>query len=143
MKISTKGIYALEVAVDLACHASDEKRESIRSIAERRKLSEKYLERIVSLLKRAGLVSSMRGAFGGYCLTRPASQITVLEVLQAAEGDLAPVECLVKSTDCGIPCSTCPTRGNWNQMWMLIKNAVKDTTLEDILKSVIDKEEFV
>lgn len=140
MKISTKGIYALEVAVDLACYASDERRESIRSIAARRDLSEKYLERIVSLLKKAGLVSSTRGASGGYCLARPASQITVLDVLMAAEGDLAPVECLVKSTDCGIACSACPTRGNWNQMWTLIKNAVKDTTIEDILKSVIDKE---
>lgn len=62
MKISTKGIYALEMVVDLAIYADDENRASIPSVAGRRKISEKYLERIASMLKKAGIVKSTRGA---------------------------------------------------------------------------------
>lgn len=140
MRISTKGIYALEVTVDLACYASEEKRATIRDIAKRRGISEKYLERIVGLLKKGGIVSSARGALGGYCLARKDSEITVLQVLEAAEGDLAPVDCLVRAADCKMDCDTCPTRKHWNHMWELLKNAVKDTTIEAIVKSVVDKE---
>lgn len=140
MKISTKGIYALEVTVDLACYGSEEKRATIRDIAKRRGISEKYLERIVSLLKRGGIVNSARGALGGYCLARKACDITVLQVLEAAEGDLAPVECLVRKADCKRNCDTCPTRKYWKRMWEILKGAVKDTTIESIVKSVVDKE---
>ena len=60
MKISTKGIYALEMVVDLAIYADDGNRASIRSVAVRRKLSEKYLERIASMLKKAEIIKSTR-----------------------------------------------------------------------------------
>lgn len=139
MKISTKGIYALEVAVDLSIYASREKLESIKNIAARRKLSEKYLDRIVGLLKKEGLVESIRGAYGGYYLAREPKDISVLDVLTAAEGDLAPVECLSKETDCGIDCDTCPTRNTWNHMWDLLRDSIKETTIEDIKKLVLDK----
>lgn len=132
MKISTKGIYALEVAVDLAIHADNENRVSIRSVAERRKLSEKYLERIVSMLKKANLVKSTRGAYGGYCLARDPKDITVLDVLMAAEGDLAPVQCLTKDTDCGIDCDGCATRNTWNHIWELMKSVAGDTSIAQI-----------
>lgn len=143
MKISTKGIYALEVAVDLAIYADDENRVSIRSVAERRKLSEKYLERIVSMLKRAGIVKSTRGAYGGYCLAREPKDITVLDVLMAAEGDLAPVQCLTKDTDCGIDCDTCATRSTWNHIWELLKDAIKDTSIEQIRKLAESKQSVI
>ena len=60
MKISTKGIYALEVVVDLSIHAGRDHLVSVLNVAERRNLSEKYLERIVSMLKKGGVVKSMR-----------------------------------------------------------------------------------
>ena len=72
MKISTKGRYALEIAADLAMHSDHEHRESLRNIARRRDLSEKYLERIVKMLCSAGIVSSARGVRGGYCLAKDA-----------------------------------------------------------------------
>lgn len=140
MKISTKGIYALEVAVDLAMYASDENRVSIRSVAERRNLSEKYLERIVSMLKKAGVVKSTRGAYGGYCLAKEPRDITVLDVLRAAEGDLAPVQCLTKETDCGIDCERCATRSTWNHIWDLLKIAIKDTSIEQIKELAENKQ---
>ena len=66
MKMSTRGQYALEIAVDLALHLMPDRLESLNDIAKRRNLSEKYLERIMKLLKEAGLVKSGRGAYGGY-----------------------------------------------------------------------------
>lgn len=139
MKISTKGIYALEAVVDLALYGDEENLESIKNIATRRDLSEKYLERIFGMLKKAGLVNSIRGAYGGYYLAGAAKDISVLDVLTAVEGDLAPVECLTKNTDCGIDCDLCPTRGTWNRMWQILKDTIKDTSIEDIKKLVIDK----
>ena len=99
MKMSTRGQYALEIAVDLALHLMPDRLESLNDIAKRRNLSEKYLERIMKLLKEAGLVKSVRGAYGGYCLTKEPGEISVLEVLRAAEGQLAPVSCLVENTE--------------------------------------------
>lgn len=134
MKISTKGIYALEITVDLALYADESNLVSLSSIAARRELSEKYLERIVAALKKEDLIMSVRGACGGYCLSRPPDQIMISEILAASEGDLAPVECLSTEIDCGIDCTKCPTRGMWNTMWEEIKSVVGNTTLADIVE---------
>ena len=132
MKISTKGIYALEMVVDLAIYADDGNRASIRIVAVRRKLSEKYLERIASMLKKAEIIKSTRGAGGGYCLARPAGDITALEVLLAAEGNLAPVECLIRDMGCGIDCGKCATKETWNRLWDLTRDAVRDVSIAQI-----------
>ena len=132
MKISTKGIYALEVVVDLSIHAGRDHLVSVLNVAERRNLSEKYLERIVSMLKKGGIVESMRGAYGGYCLARDPEDITVLDVLTSVEGNLAPVECLTKNIDCGIECEQCATREIWQHIWDLLRDSVKDTTIAQI-----------
>ena len=137
MKISTKGIYALEIMVDLAlCEEDNDGQclEKIKNIAARRELSEKYLERIISLLKKAGLVASVRGAYGGYFLARSADQISVLDVLCAVEGDLAPVQCLINPEECGLVGGVCPTKGTWSDVWELIKDTVRETTIADIKK---------
>lgn len=133
MRISTKGIYALEIITDLAMHSGLDSLESLKNIAGRRKLSEKYLERIVKGMKEKKLVTSVRGARGGYCLAREASQITVKEVLMAAEGELAPVACLTEQTDCGIDCGTCPTRGTWGAIWEAILETAEAVTVQDII----------
>ncbi len=138
MKISTKGKYALEIVVDLAMHSERDHRESLKNIARRRELSEKYLERIVKMLCSAGIVSSARGAFGGYCLSREADDITILEVLKASEGELAPVECLTRETDCGIACGQCPTREVWADMWEIIKDTAGEITIGDIVKEALN-----
>ena len=134
MKISTKGIYALEIITDLAMHTGDGALESIGSIARRRGLSVKYSERLIKELKEQGLVVSIRGAHGGYCLGRDAGEITVREVLQAEEGELAPVECLTRETDCGIDCNTCATREIWSQIWQIILDTAQEVTIGDIIE---------
>lgn len=141
MKISTKGRYAVEIMADLALYADEDHRASLKSIADRRKLSEKYLERIVKELKANGLVSSVRGAYGGYCLEKETGKITVREVLTSVEGELAPVECLTKETDCGIDCDHCPTRGTWNRIWKEILRVTESVTVKDIVDQIKNSQE--
>lgn len=136
MKMSTKGKYALEIVIDLAMHSDGEHLESLKNIAERRKLSEKYLERIIKGLKETGVVRSVRGAFGGYCLEKDPKDISVLEVLTAVEGELAPVQCLIQETDCGIDCTICPTRYTWETMWNIIRDTVRDRSVADIMERI-------
>lgn len=143
MKISTKGRYAVEIMSDLAVYASENSLESLRNIAERRGLSEKYLERIVRALREAGLVNSVRGVYGGYSLSREAHQITVKEVLTAVEGELTPVACLIGETDCTIGCEKCPTRGTWNEMWSKILEVVDSVTIADIVESAVHREKNI
>ena len=87
MKISTKGRYALRLMLDLAL-ASPGEPVPLRDVAQRQEISDKYLEQIVTPLSRAGLVRSVRGAGGGYLLTRAPSAYTVGEILRPLEGSL-------------------------------------------------------
>lgn len=139
MRISTKGTYALEIIVDLAMHSSEEHLEQLKNIAARRGLSEKYLERIVKAMKNENLILSTRGAMGGYRLARRPEDITVLDVLRSVEGELAPVECLTKETNCGIAWKDCLTRGVWADMWREILGVTENVSVADITKEVVDR----
>ena len=91
MKISTKGRYGLRALIDLAQYSEIEP-VSINSIATRQGISEGYLEQLLTLLKKAGLIKSIRGAGGGYVLAKEMNEISVGDVLRALEGSLQPVE---------------------------------------------------
>ena len=93
MKISTKGRYALRVMIDLALH-SDGAFVSLKDIAIRQEISNKYLEQIISLLNKAGYLESARGNTGGYKLTKKPSEYVIGDILRATEGDLSPIFCL-------------------------------------------------
>lgn len=132
MKISTKGIYALEAVMDLAMHSEGEL-VTIKDISSRTEISEKYLERIVGALKKKNILESTRGKFGGYRLGAEAKDINVSHILMAVEGDLAPVECLTMTTDCGIDPDCCVTRIFWNGLWEKIKRITDHTTLQQLI----------
>lgn len=93
LKLSTKGRYGLKAMLDLAFHYNDSPI-SLKVIAKRQHLSENYLEQLIAILRRAGLVNSVRGAQGGYMLSKPPEKIKVGEIIQALEGTLAPVDCV-------------------------------------------------
>ena len=93
MLISTKGRYALRVMIDLAEHRSGEFI-SLKEIAQRQEISEKYLESIIRTLVKAKVVESLRGKGGGYRLTKNPEQYTVGSILRLTEESLAPVACL-------------------------------------------------
>ena len=94
MKLSTKGRYGLRALIDLAQYGEQEA-VSIQSISARQQISDSYLEQLVRKLKKAGLVTSVRGAQGGYRLARPAEGISVGDVLRALEGSIEAVSCQV------------------------------------------------
>ena len=90
MQISTKGRYALRLMLDLAVHNTGEL-VKIKDISARENISEKYLEQIISSLKKAGYVKSLRGAQGGYMLAREPETYTVGTILRLTEGSMKPV----------------------------------------------------
>ena len=91
MKLSTKGRYGLRALIDLARY-SEYNPVSITSISDRQDISERYLEQLMAMMKKSGLVKSVRGAGGGYILAKDLSEISVGDVLRSLEGNLEPVE---------------------------------------------------
>ncbi|NLG88474.1 MAG: Rrf2 family transcriptional regulator [Clostridiaceae bacterium] len=134
MKISTKGQYGLEALVALALISPDEP-VSLKSIAELCNLSESYILQIFLVLRKAGIVSSVRGTKGGYALSREPSGITVKQVLEALEGPLAPVYCIVDG--CEETCSRyeiCAARLLWEKVKKSIDDLTDSITLADLVK---------
>ena len=89
---------------------------SISSISQRQNISESYLEQLVAKLRKAGLVTSIRGAQGGYRLARPASEISVGDVLRALEGNLEAVECSALTDEGCQGADLCVTRYVWQKI---------------------------
>lgn len=88
MHISTKGRYGIRALLDLSVHAGKDSVVTLASIAERQNISEGYLEQVIALLRKANIVTGIKGPQGGYILSRPAKQIKIKQVLEALEGDL-------------------------------------------------------
>jgi Rrf2 family protein len=99
MRITTKSRYGLRAMIQLAINTRENKTTTLVSIAEKQKLSERYLEQIFSLLKRGGLIVSTRGVKGGYALARDAADITVADMLRVLEDPVEIVGCL-KENEC-------------------------------------------
>ena len=133
MKISTKGRYALRLMLDLAENAP-ESCVSLRDISARQNISIKYLEQIVSLLCKSGLLISIRGAQGGYMLAKKPSEYTVGEILQVTEGNLAPVACLEDAQNRCERYAACGTVGFWEGLYQTIRAYADRYTLEDLLR---------
>jgi Rrf2 family transcriptional regulator, cysteine metabolism repressor len=91
LKISTKGRYGLTIMMELAKFYGSGPT-SLKSIAEKHQLSEHYLEQLVAPLRNAGLVKSIRGAYGGYILSKLPEQVTAGEVIRVLEGPISPVD---------------------------------------------------
>ena len=132
MKISTKGRYALRVMIDLALN-SNGKYISLKDIAERQEISNKYLEQIISLLNKAGYLETARGNTGGYKLAKEPKEYTVGNILRATEGDLAPIYCLTEDGECDRQ-KGCKTYSFWKGLDNVINEYIDSKTLEDLIK---------
>ena len=132
MMISTRGRYALRVMIDLAEHI-DEGYIPLQTIAKRQGISEKYLESILAVLSKAGLLDAVRGKGGGYRLTKPAKEYTAFEVLSLTEGTLAPVTCLERGQQCenAVNCRTLPL---WQGLDQVIAAYLCSYTLADLTR---------
>lgn len=130
--ISTRGRYALRVMIDLAEHI-DEGYIPLQTIAKRQGISEKYLESILAVLSKAGLLDAVRGKGGGYRLSNPAKEYTAFEVLSLTEGTLAPVTCLERGQQCenAVNCRTLPL---WQGLDQVIAAYLCSYTLADLTR---------
>lgn len=143
MMFSTRAEYGVRVMVALAneqvrdgIHAAPA---SLAQIAEDNGLPFAYLEHLAARLKKASLVESRRGPRGGYLLARPAGDITMAQIVEALEGQIAPIEC-ISSTDDGVACSRedsdpneiCPTKILWTRVQGAIVRSLTDMTLADL-----------
>jgi Rrf2 family protein len=132
MMVSTKGRYALTVMTDIARN-SNGNYVSLADISERENLSMKYLESIIAILNKGGLLESLRGKNGGYRLAREPRDYNISEILLLTEGTLAPVNCIMQE---GVQCekaATCSTLPLWAGLDKVIENYLSDITLEDII----------
>lgn len=129
--LTTKGKYGLRAVLDIA---GQKEPASVSSIAARQNISEAYLEKLLSLLKKAGIVNGLRGAQGGYILAKKTEEISVGEVLRALEGSLNPIGCAL--IDENISCEGeegCKTKYVWKRISDSINAAVDGLMLSDLL----------
>jgi Rrf2 family cysteine metabolism transcriptional repressor len=138
MMFSTKAEYGVRVMTHLARYDGDAPI-PLTAIADAEGLPLAYLEHLVQRLRRAELVESRRGAHGGYSLPRPASEITMAEVVEALEGEIAPIECITADADGVLTCARegeglCPTKLMWTRVQGSIVRTLTEMTLADLVR---------
>ena len=133
MKLSTKGRYGLRALIDLALYGEAEA-VSIQSISARQQISDSYLEQLVRKLKKAGLVTSVRGAQGGYRLAKPAGEISVGDVLRALEGSIEAVSCGVENNANCLGKDLCVARYVWEKVNKSIQETVDSIMISQLVE---------
>lgn len=131
MKMSSKARYGLYVSVELARRYQRQEVVTVSTLAHTTGVTEKYLEQIVALMKKAQIVVSTRGANGGYKLTDHPQNITVGRVLRAVEDNLKIMDCVNK--DCANGCN-CVSRNLWTKLQININNYLDTITLQQLLE---------
>ena len=133
MRLSTRARYGTRLMLELALNFNNGTI-FLKDIAEKEEISEKYLSHLVIPLKSSGLISSSRGAHGGYQLAKSPSQITLKEIVQTLEGSISCVECVKNPSICS-RVSKCATRGIWQKLDEKISDELNSVTLEDLANS--------
>ena len=135
MLVSTKGRYALRVMIVLA--ENSESYAPLKEIAESEGISEKYMESILVMLTKVGILEGLRGKGGGYRLARPADEITVGSVLKVGEGGLSPVSCLTAPNHKCDKTEGCKTRPMWEKLDGVIDEFLESITLADLANGTV------
>jgi len=140
MQISTFARYGLRALIRLVkITKTDKKVASIKEIAKIEHISAKYLESIFSVLKKTGYLTSVKGKYGGYHLTKPANEITVYEIINTLDGNISPVNCVDNFNKCADPPPVCTVWYLWKELDEVIKNTLNNKTLEDLADNVNNK----
>ena len=138
MKITTKGCYGLRAMIELASQDGGQPL-SMEMISESRQISRKYLHALMTSLRSAGLVKSVRGPGGGYTLSRSPKLINIKEILLALEGPLAPSNCADEPSSCERS-GGCPMIGLWNKINDVTEKLLEGVTLEDVTRDDMNSE---
>ncbi len=138
MKLSTKGRYGVRAMFDLVLHQGDGPI-PLRSIAEREDISEHYLEQLIAVLRKAGIVNSVRGAHGGYLLAKAPQEITIGDIIRALEGPIAPSDCVLdrEQDECGNS-PDCVVKMIWKRVKDSIDDVLDSITLEDLRQEAVN-----
>ncbi len=134
MKLSTRSRYGMRALLELAMEYGKGPLQ-IKTIAKKEGISNKYLEQLISILKSAGLVRSIRGPRGGYILSKDPKDISLKDVFTTLEGPLMTVECVDHPEYCS-RCLDCVTREIWVEMQDAMMNVLESRTLADLIKDV-------
>lgn len=130
MWISTKAQYGMRALVEVALGGKEPT--SLKTVAERQSLSHQYLEQIFAVLRRAGIVESVRGAHGGYRVARPLDEVPALEVVELLEGSVAPVTCIDDEGNCD-RVGHCSTEILWRRVDAAVREVLGSTSLADLV----------
>lgn len=130
MKLSKKGDYCIRAMLDLALQGEGQL-VLLKDIARRQLVSERFLEQVMTTLKNAGFVKSNRGARGGFYLARNPADITLLDILRAAIGDICLVDCVRNPEECS-RAATCSAREVWDELGGILYRILGALTLEEI-----------
>lgn len=131
MKVSTKGDYGVRALIELAHHFGETRPTQSGEIAARQSIPESYLEQLLTTLRRAGFIRSVRGPQGGHALIRDPFELRVSEVIVALEGSILPIDCLDEAS----PCSKgggCAQRDMWQDVRSAILGVLDNTTIGDL-----------
>lgn len=139
MKISTRGRYALRIMLDLAINNTGGYI-SLKEIAARQEISEKYLEQIIPALSKGGFVRSTRGSHGGYMLVGKPEDYTVGMIVRQLEGELTPVDC-ADCSDCCQRAERCVTIEVWQKIKEAVDQVVDGITLDQLVARYYEKAE--
>ena len=131
MKLSTRARYGIHAMFELATRYGQGP-QPLKSIAESQSIPEQYLEQLMGLLRREGLVESVRGAQAGYMLGRAPGQITMGELMHVLEGPILLADCLTDERGCERSCA-CPTRVVWERLSKSIDEVLYAVTLQDMI----------
>ena len=133
MKLSTKSRYGTRAVIDIAKN-SENGRTMLKDIAARQSLSPKYLDHILSAMRRSGIIRNIRGKGGGYILSKTPASITVKDIVEAVDGTFEPVECLSNPDLCDkVP--SCGTRDIWLKMKEAVDGVLEEATLQSLLEN--------
>lgn len=135
MPISTKGEYAARAMLHLAMAYAKGVPARTTDIAREQAIPVKYLEQIMQLFKKEGLITSKPGLNGGHMLARSPREITMADIVRAADGPLAPMRCVSKTAYSRCTCTsedTCALRTVWQEARDAVAGVLEKTTLEDV-----------
>ena len=137
MKLSTRARYGIRAILELAANPGREP-VRIKTIAQRQDISVKYLEQLMTILKSAGFVRSIRGSRGGYVLAKAADQIKLSDCINALEGPVATAECVENQSYCA-RAADCVVKDVWSQVQKAMENVLESTTLQDLVEKAKGK----
>lgn len=135
MRLTSKGRYAVMAMADLALHGGGERAVPLQEVARRQEISLSYLEQLFARMRRAGLVSGVRGPGGGYRLARPPAQVTVADIIDAVDEPIKATRCEEGSTkSCLGRTGRCIAHGLWKEMGDRIQIFLASVSLADVLE---------